>query len=83
MILRSNGFYKELYKGKDILKAATEEVFDGFNLTFMKAMNDTYSKEVTENELSRAVQALAHGELHGMMDCYLSYLETLTHHRKG
>ena len=58
-------FYKKIYKHKEILEGAMNEVLDGLPATFTCDMNETLSKDITEKELLAAVLLMAKGKTLG------------------
>jgi hypothetical protein len=47
-------FTKHLYKLKEISEEALEEVLRDIPITFSPSMNETFSKEITEEKLGAA-----------------------------
>lgn len=59
-------FYKELYRHNDISNEALREVFEGFPITFMNAMNATLARDIIEKDLSSMVMSMAKGKTSGL-----------------
>ena len=58
-------FYKELYTHRDISEVALGEALEGFPTTFTDDINKSLAKDITEEELSRAVKSMAKGKAPG------------------
>lgn len=58
-------FYEELYAHEDISEETLARVMEGVTATFTNAINETLSKEITENELQGAVNSMAKGKAPG------------------
>lgn len=52
-------FYGELYRHKEVSEEACREVFEGFMVTFTESMNENLAKEITVEELGKAVLSMA------------------------
>ena len=74
-------FYQDLYQHKGVSEEAIREILEGLPRTFTEDMNTSLSKEITEAELSAAVQSMAKGKAPGHdgipMEFFQKYWSTI------
>ena len=58
-------FMQICIKYREVSEEALREVFDGFPVTFINAMNVTLIQDITANELISALTAMAKGKAPG------------------
>jgi hypothetical protein len=71
--------YVDPYTHKDITKEALAKVIDEVSAIFTNAMNETLGKEITKNELHRAVKSVARGKAPGHDGIPLGFFQNICH----
>lgn len=71
------GFYNDLYAHKDISEKALTRTLEGLPATFTNIMNESLNKEITENELSQAINSMAKGKAPGHNDISVEFFQKI------